>query len=138
MFKTFSTTIVLGLLTLSMAHAQSSELRARIPFSFQVAHKTLEAGTYQLTHTAGSPLFNLRRVDQTPEGASVMTSPIGLSNHPGQEAKLVFDCYGGSCYLAQVWQSGSRGGAGLRIVRSKPERGIALSTRAALITISAK
>ena len=139
MFKMFSTTVLLGLFTLSMAHAQSSVSgRAEIPFSFQAAHKTLAAGTYQLSYTSGVPLLQLRRVDRASDGVFVTVFPAEISNRPGEKGRLVFDCYGKTCYLARLWQSTGRGGAELSLVRSKPERGMAFSTRVTSMITPAK
>jgi len=120
--------MVLALGTVSVSgsalHAQSYELKANIPFAFQVNNTTYAAGKYEVK--LGSEF--------TPSLGSQATghkdfiagaSPI-LSGPPA--SKLVFHCYDGNstCFLAEIWPSSSHGTA---VPTSKAEKELKSSQR---------
>jgi len=136
MFKMFSTMTLFGLLTVSTAYAQSNQpIQAHVPFAFTVQATTLTPGNYQLTYSSSAHILSIRGLDQNSSGAFATALPARAASGPG---KLVFNCYNKSCYLAQVWQGATAGGAGLRLLHTEQERRIAVLTRAVSITIPAK
>ncbi len=139
MFKMFSTMTLLGLATFSAAYAQSSEpAQAKVPFAFTVQDTTLAAGNYQLTYSNTAHILSIRGLDQNSGGAFVTAEPTSASGSSSASGKLVFRCYGKTCYLAQVWHGGSDGNRGLKLLPTEPERKLALATRVTSITIPAK
>jgi hypothetical protein len=136
MFKIFSTMTLFGVLTVSASHAQSNQpIQAHVPFAFTVQTTTLTPGNYQLTYSSSAHTLSIRGLDQNSSGAFATAMPAPAASGPG---KLVFNCYNKSCYLAQVWQGATAGGAGLRLPHTGQEHRIAALTRAVSITIPAK
>lgn len=139
MFKIFSIMTLLALATISAAYAQSSErTQAKVPFAFMVQNTTLSAGNYQLTYNNSAHSLAIRGLDQNSRAAFVTAEPTTASESSSRSGRLVFQCYGSTCYLAQVWHGGSDGNRGLRLHPTEPERKLAFATRAISITIAAK
>ncbi len=99
------------------AAAQSSiTLRAQIPFDFTVRDYRLPAGEYRI-QPAASGVLVIQRVDSE---ANVMALTTSVSSKDWQEeSRLVFHCYGNSCFLAQIWKAGDN--AGFELPKSKAE-----------------
>jgi hypothetical protein len=139
MFKTFSTLTLLGLLTLSAAHAQSSQpIRAKVPFDFTVQNTTLEAGNYQLTYSSTSHALSIRGLGQNSASITVTAQPVGAPGSSNGPGKLVFECAGGTCYLARVWQSEAGGDRGLRVVSIAHAKALAAGNHLTSVTIPAE
>jgi hypothetical protein len=91
-----------------------------IPFDFVAGEKTLPAGTYRIepvrrdSYTAWEIQSTSARA-----GAVVMTSALG-GDAAGAESRLVFQKYGETHVLAQVFASGDM--AGREVVQSRPAR----------------
>jgi hypothetical protein len=136
MFQTFSTITLLGLLTLSAAQAQSEQpIHAKVPFAFTVQNTTLAAGTYRLTYKQTAHILSIRGLDQNPGAVFTLAVPSTDANGP---AKLVFNCYGKTCYLARVWQGDHAGGRGLQLSQNEKQRKLSFLTRVVSITVAAK
>ena len=104
----YLTALLTTLLTLAAALGQNDPgvLRARIPFSFVVAGRTLPPGHYVLS-TLGEQ--TVRVASAHTRSAFVMTSRVD-ARVPGSEGKLVFHRYQDMYFLAQVWRAGSSHG----------------------------
>lgn len=136
MFKTFSTMTLLGLLTLSAAQAQSEQpIHAKVPFAFTVQNTTLAAGSYQFTYSNTAHILSIRNLDAN--SGAVFTSAVANAS-AGGSGKLVFNCYGKSCYLARVWQGRQAGGRGLQLRQDERERRLSSLIRVVSVTIAAK
>lgn len=114
--------IALAFMTAVASNAQSRGhiLRANIPFDFVVGDKTLAAGEYavgQMTSTSNEGIA-VRSTDGR-QGAIRLTNTL-QANAPKNRAMLVFNRYGSSYYLSQVWTSGSA--EGREMLKSKAER----------------
>jgi hypothetical protein len=135
MFKTFSMTL-LGLLALSAAQAQSSQpIHAKVPFDFTVQNMNFAAGSYQLTYNDTAHILEVRGLDQKSVGSFANFVPVGTAS-PNAPGKLVFQCLGNNCDLAQVWgaASGERG-----LLRETPHQiRLAFTASAVSVTIPAK
>ena len=89
---------LLALTTCFRADAQTMNLKAEVPFDFQLGDARLPAGTYQITHNG--PVLTMRAQDGG-KGASYLT--IGGSRVRGTgEGVLVFNKYGGDYFLTKV------------------------------------
>ena len=120
--NTIAVLAVAGLCAASTMFAQNGILKADIPFDFVVADRTLPAGTYEVQCNPNqSPLVKLQGVD-VEAGLFAMTSPT-QSTALNREGKLIFNRYGNSYFLSQVWRAGSNQGGALSA--SKAEREIA-------------
>lgn len=86
--------------------ASAADLRADIPFSFQMGGKTLPAGTYQVSTSQG-----VLGVTGYEGGAFVMTNRLEENGVETvwQGPTLVFEKSGGGYALTEVW-TGSRNG----------------------------
>ena len=103
------------------SYAQSARRTViRIPFDFVSGEKTLPAGTYRIepvrrdSYTAWEIQSTTGRA-----GAVVMTSALG-TNAAGDESRLVFQKYGETHVLAQVFASSDM--AGRAVVQSRRAR----------------
>ena len=138
MTKMFSTIILSALAMMPSAFAQSSQpLQAKVPFTFSVQNTSLPPGTYQLTYSNTAHSLWIRGLDSKPKGAFVTALPADSSEASGTSDKLVFDCYGQSCSLAQVWRGGSAS-RGLKVRQIKQQRPLSFSVRTVIVTIPAK
>lgn len=105
------------------AQAQSSgrtELRANIPFEFNVGDKTMAAGEYtviQINPSSDQAVLQLRSKDGRTTVMIQMSNVIGKAN---DSARLVFNRYGSESYFAEAWTSSEANG--LRAPKSKAER----------------
>jgi hypothetical protein len=134
-------TVGLALVTGAVsANGQSRTIVAQVPFDFIVGGQTLPAGRYTVNPAkddrtelliqnseAGKSLFQLTN----------STGPIGKDMH----ARLVFHRYGGTYFLAEVWESASH--TGRRVLPSKQERSMrrelaAKQTKHEVIEVAAK
>jgi hypothetical protein len=133
MFKMFSTVTLLGWLAGSAVHAESSmPIQARIPFAFTVQKTVLAAGHYRFTYSSTAHVLAIRGLDRPGDKIFVGGVPTGVADGPG---KLRFNCEGQTCYLAQVSQGTTAGGASWRIRSAGPERRVTLLTRAITSTL---
>lgn len=134
MLKLFSTATLFGLLSISAAYAESSQaVQADIPFAFTIHNSVLPAGSYRLS-SAGSVL-TIRGLDPNAESALTIArpelDPQGMRGH----ARLVFQCSGKQCYLAQVWQGGTAEGKVVQLPKTASERKLSFVTRVISMTM---
>lgn len=101
--------------------AQDKVVKADVPFSFYIGSTVMPQGEYRINEAAnGSNLWVTSR--HAVRGATAYNI-TGKSEN--EEARLVFNCYSGDCFLSQVWLGGGRTGAG--IPRSAREKELAKS-----------
>ena len=93
------------LLAVGSAYAQSSRLRADIPFDFVVGDKMYSAGQYEIKSVGvNGETLSLQNTDRK-EG-TFFTPNHCSSAQPQSESKLVFNMYGNHFYLSQIWTEG--------------------------------
>ena len=139
MSKTFSTITLLGLLTLSAAQAQSSQpIRAKVPFDFTVGKTTLAAGNYQLTYSSTAHIISIQGLDRNSRTTFVNAIPANPSTSSNGSGRLVFECLGGTCYMAQVWKDPASGDLGFEVRPAEQRKVLAFNTRVISVTIPAK
>ena len=118
----FAMLAVAALLATPLAFAQSTYLTAVIPFDFVVGDRTLPAGSYQVQcNLHGAPTVILRGVDV--KAAHIVLTMATNSAKLPKEGKLIFNRYGNSNFLAQVWRPGVS--QGNLLPTSKTEREMA-------------
>ena len=113
--------VLLGSLAVA-AQAQTSgrtELRASIPFQFNVGDKQMPAGDYTVTPINPSSDHVVLRLHSEDGHTSLiqMDAVIGKAN---ARARLVFNRYGNLYFFAQAWTSGDANG--LLASKSRSER----------------
>jgi hypothetical protein len=95
-------------LTLTLSgHANSSRIQVDIPFDFIVGQTTLPAGEYTVERI--NAIQSALQIRNTENNASaVMVTYYGESSKTSQaRSKLVFNRYGNTYFLSQVWEPGS-------------------------------
>jgi hypothetical protein len=112
--------LVLGLwllagLVAAPLFANPGGMKARVPFGFVVAGKTLPAGEYRIIAVP-------HRVDI--QDASGRKLAVVLANETsegaaGRRGKVIFHCYHDQCFLAEVWSTDYERG---QLVNSKSEQ----------------
>ncbi len=99
------------------AQGPAYELKADIPFAFQVGSAELPAGKYNIRP------FNLGAIvvsSQEPRGAhATATVFVAGGGQPAEESRLIFQRYGDRYFLKQVWRAGMNLGA--ELPKSKDE-----------------
>lgn len=107
---------VLGMFAAAPADAQSSAMRATIPFAFAAGGETLPPGVYEVRRMDSSPLLMHVRGPRT--SVLIMTAP-GASTRSWQKTRLVFHRYGNAYFLRTISFGGYRAFA---LPESKGER----------------
>jgi hypothetical protein len=106
----------------STASAQSIQLRASIPFEFQVGSKVLPAGEYTLLQSGSSKFMLVSNQETNDSTAYGGTHPLGggSSAHAKDGSVLVFNRYGNHYFLREIWREGD--GTGLGFAESRSEK----------------
>jgi len=117
-------------LVISAGAAMAQELKADIPFAFQVGHKTLAAGTYKVDRPiAGADVYRLSNHD---DGAIVLAQSTHDANKEWKEAgtpKMAFRCGEAKCVLVELWD-GERPQVSFAVPKS-----VDMGTRIAVVTL---
>ncbi len=109
---------------LSSARAQSNsaqQIRAHIPFAFNVGEKSFPAGEYTVvcTNTASDrKVLQLRGTN-----GSILVQTNSIIGKTSEEAKLVFNRYGDRYYFSQAWLTADD--TGMQVSRSRSEKATA-------------
>lgn len=115
----YLTALLATLLTLAaVGQNDLGVLKARIPFSFVIAGRTLPPGRYVLS-TLGEQ--TVRIASSHHQSAFAMTSKVD-TRFPAREGRLVFHRYEKTYFLAQVWRAGSSHGN--QVFKSPVEEGL--------------
>ena len=115
-----------GLFTLlasSGLKAQTLDVRAYIPFEFQMGNTSFPAGAYEI-HTSGSVL-RLNEVRGNHSAILSLTNPASR-HHMTNDARVDFNRYGDSYFLSAIWTPG--GTDGRILMKTRRERQIASRT----------
>jgi hypothetical protein len=112
-------TSIMTLLVAMAGHAQSSlPLRAYVPFDFVAGGATFKAGQYTVNQNNFGPT-NIRSADGK---ASAFLTASALQGAGAQSAsRLIFNRYGSTYQLAQIWTRGDECGRQLPVDRREPE-----------------
>jgi hypothetical protein len=115
--------LLLSIAAASVCYAQRPALGTNIPFAFQVGDKTLPAGEYRVqSMSAGSGDVQLIR--QTDGDALTVVLTMAVDPKDGKsEPQLIFNHYGNSYFLSQIWTGA---GQGRELSKSKREKEAAL------------
>lgn len=119
--------VAVGLLltTAGVCYAQQLGLGVNIPFAFQVDNKTLPAGEYQVRTLPGGDGNSLQLIERTDCSAAVLVMTMAADSKDAKsEPELVFNQYGNSYFLSQIWTGA---GPGRQLSKSKREKEVALS-----------
>jgi hypothetical protein len=104
--KLFGLALALSVLAfVGMAVAQSTYVVANVPFSFVVNGTTMPAGSYRLMQTDEHRILIIKG----PAEAFVHEIPAEALD-PAAQTELVFQRYGDTYVLSQVWRAGETDG----------------------------
>jgi hypothetical protein len=93
------------LLTAVAASAQTTILRANVPFAFYAADKALPPGEYVVTMDAAFNRVTLLRADGT-DAAVLLSRTSEAAGTAMESSALVFYRYGNASFLRQAWRAG--------------------------------
>ncbi len=96
MFLALSAACVCG----SVLQAQSNKISANVPFAFHAAGKVFPEGQYRLGEYG---VTSVRTLESVSTGQTVFIAGAYRSKDPLQPGRLVFHCYSGNCFLAEIW-----------------------------------
>ena len=124
--RSFATLGTLALLVAASAFGQQ-RIRVDIPFEFHLADAVLPAGQYEVNVGAHN-MQSLVSLDCSASRSQAITTtyPIGGGADALAEGRLVFNKYGETYFLSQVWSPGYSQGRALN--KSKTENEIARVT----------
>jgi hypothetical protein len=121
-FKVFAAGSLFVWLLLPMAQAQVNVgLDGNVPFEFHIGNMVLPAGNYIVRPISGfSPsILTIQALDQTAR-MILFVCPSRTQAGSAQITRLVFNRYGSTYFLSEVWQG--FGSVGLQLGLSKAER----------------
>jgi hypothetical protein len=107
------------LLLVASASAQSDHIVANVPFSFRVGDVLLPAARYDILPSGLQAVLILRGGGQQ----RLVTVGAAESVTPSKTTKLVFNRYGSSYFLAQIWVEGNTRGS--QFAKTQMEKEIA-------------
>ena len=111
-----------------------NDVKANIPFAFNIGNTSLPAGEYTLASHHGSRVIYVE--DARGAVRVVFQLMVGAAPVSGSDSKLVFRAYGTRYYLGGVWNATMRSGGGLLKTAAEREMEIASAapeTRVVLI-----
>jgi hypothetical protein len=125
--RSFATLGTLALLAAASAFGQQ-RIRVDIPFEFHLAGTVLPAGQYEVNVGAHN-MQSLVSLDCSECRASANATTFGIGGGADAltQGRLVFNKYGETYFLSQVWSPGYSQGRALN--KSKTENEIARATR---------
>lgn len=101
--------LLLFIVTAGECYAQRPALVVNIPFAFQVENKTLPAGEYRIEPVPTGAGY-VQKIQQTEGDAVTIVSTIIVYSKNGKsEPQLIFNQYGKSYVLFQIWTGEGRG-----------------------------
>jgi hypothetical protein len=124
------------LLLATAAQAQTTNVKASIPFNFVVGDHAYPAGEYTVKSLSqGSAAIRIDNADESEKG---MTFSVSCTKNKGQRADgttLVFQRMGDSYFLYQVWTAGNS--LGREFPKSKKEVQLAKNYSPELVIVAA-
>ena len=118
----FASLMLVLVLAAVTASAQSAkQMTANIPFQFTIGNQTLPAGEYTIRYINQDSGKNTLLIKSTDGRNSriVQMTPAQKST-PAEKASLVFNQYGDSYFLSEVWNAADQ--FGLSLPKSRAER----------------
>ncbi len=102
------------------AYAQSPELKANVPFDFQVNGKVMKAGEYTISDPVSPRGMVIIRGGEKVSAAAAMTYNAD-SEKVADQTKLVFRRYGNQYFLAQMITKGTTQNRELPVTKAERE-----------------
>jgi hypothetical protein len=106
------------LLLATAAQAQTTNVKASIPFDFVVGDHAYSAGEYTVKSLSqGSVAIRIDNADESEKGITL--SNACQKGQPANETTLVFQRMGDSYFLYQVWTDGTKYGREFRMSKAQ-------------------
>jgi hypothetical protein len=106
------------LLLATAAQAQTTNVKASIPFDFIVGDHAYSAGEYTVKSLSqGSVAIRIDNADESEKGITL--SNACQKGQPANETTLVFQRMGDSYFLYQVWTDGTKYGREFRMSKAQ-------------------
>jgi len=121
------TVALFGVALASPLAAQTSVLKAAVPFEFSFAGKTMPAGEYLIQADSSSGVLTLKSYDANASAVSLGV-PVSGRTVWTAESKITFNRYGGTYFLASAVNGST--GAGIQIPMTRTERELARTASA--------
>ena len=101
--------------------AQTTTLKASVPFDFTIGGRTMPAGDYVVSTAGVSRVLEVRNVAK---GIAPAFATINAGDGPsdGDGAFLTFNRYGGDYFLTGIWDSSTLGGCSVPMSRTEREK----------------
>ena len=119
----------MGIVGVGAVQAQDRSVTANVPFDFYMGTNAMPHGAYRVEQMMNGNVVALR----TAEAVKSITSWGIVGNSENEKARLVFRCYGKSCFLSEVWPGNGR--TGLAIPRGAREKELAKGEPAPSLTV---
>jgi hypothetical protein len=87
-------------------HAQTMDMKATIPFEFQIGNTVLPAGEYSVRHSGG--VLFVKQTAGDHKGGMFLTVGEDRPVESSASGTLLFNHYGSTYYLSKVWPAGSK------------------------------
>ena len=118
----------LAILLAAPVSAQTTALKASVPFDFTIGGRTMPAGDYVLSTNGGSGVL---QVWNAAKGIAPAFATINAGNGPsdGDGAFLKFNRYGGDYFLAGIWDRSALAGCSVPMSRTEREEAHSASLR---------
>jgi hypothetical protein len=115
--------LLVSIAVAGVCHAQQPVLGTNIPFAFQVGDKTLPAGEYSVKSMSNGT-SDVQLIRQKHGDALTVVLTMAVDPKDGKsEPELIFNQYGNSYFLSQIWTGA---GQGRELSKSKREKEAAL------------
>ena len=118
------------------AYAQDVHIRITVPFDFSVNNKTMPAGQYDVLSAGLKNPGTLVIRNATARMEMYVNTLDRQSPSLSSQTKLVFQQYGGTYFLSQIWTEGSR--AGLEFPKARTEIQEAKAAAGQQVVLAAK
>jgi hypothetical protein len=100
---------VLSLMLVAGSALAQNEIRADVPFNFNVNRTSMPAGEYSVTTVGSGNTLLIQSKDM--KSVKLVTPNHAQVSEPSKTTKLVFHCYGkDQCFLYQIWVRGMNRG----------------------------
>jgi hypothetical protein len=95
-------------LACAVLHAQTTDLRANVPFDFRLGQKVMPAGAYRIIERSPG-LLVVQEQGGHHMTQAFLTLPVSRRDAPAK-GQLQFTRYGDTYFLSKVWSENSRDG----------------------------
>jgi len=107
----------LAVIAANPAHAQTYDVKVKVPFDFTMGDKTYRTGEYVFSTIKDTVV--LKSSNGMPIAMALANQVIGHSAVKG--GKVVFDCYTSRCFVSETWTPGEDRGRQLLQSRTEME-----------------